>query len=229
MNIDQIRKLTLERAKSISTESIMIKEHDCILVDLGGRFGYSILVFKNGKHIYYANDYQLHHSSNMDKKSLRKFYVDSMNRKLFTDEELMGEIKTYDEYKRKQYFLMNYWIMQYDYISIFGIGKEAQERIEEAKKELPFLNPISFCYVSDRNIINIQKKYDSHLKDSYEKLKDSKETFREMVRVELANHEACITCSYDEALDSLGLSFDDLSEEKKKIVREELARQIRLY
>ena len=50
-----------------------------------------------------------------------------------------------------------------------------------------------------------------------------------MVRKELANHEACITCDYTDALNALGLTFEGLKEEKQKIVKEELKRQIENY
>lgn len=67
------------------------------------------------------------------------------------------------------------------------------------------------------------------LEESFEKLKASNETFKEMVSCELANHEACITCDYTDALYALGLRFEELTEEKQKIVKEELKKQIHAY
>ena len=61
MTITDIESLTYEQAKEIAIEMIMIKDHDCFFADLGENFGYSVLVFKNGRHIYFANDYELHH------------------------------------------------------------------------------------------------------------------------------------------------------------------------
>ena len=62
MTIEKIQKLTITEARKIALEIMEIKEHKCIFVDFNdNRFGYSVLVFKNGKHIYYANDYELHH------------------------------------------------------------------------------------------------------------------------------------------------------------------------
>lgn len=52
---------------------------------------------------------------------------------------------------------------------------------------------------------------------------------RGMVRKELANHEACITCDYTDALDALGMKYAELTEEKQQIVKEELKRQIENY
>lgn len=232
MTIYEIEKMTFDEAKKIASGVMKIKDHDCIFADLGDAFGFSVLVFRNGKHIYYANDYALHHPAERTEggtSALKKYYINELERKLFTDSELMDSIATYDEYTRKDYFLRNYWIMQHERLSIFGIGEAAQKAFDEKKPYFPFYNPVSFCYVSDNSIIKKQKKYAENIKKQYEKLKDSTETFREMIRRELYNHEACVTCSYTDALSALGLTFEKLTEEKQKIVKEELSRQIQMY
>lgn len=232
MTIDRIKNLTYEEAQGMAIETMSIKEHTCFFVDFGDSFGYSILVFKNGKHIHYANDYELHHSyiiKEGGREKLRQFYIDSMNRKLYTDDELMEEISSYDEYTKKEHFLRNYWIMRYDYISIFGIGEEARRKFEESKKKFPFYNPVSFCYVANEEIAETQKRQLAKLKEQYKKLKKNNETFREMIRYELNNHEACITCDYTDTLTSIGLTFEELSKEQQKIVKEELKKAIMSY
>lgn len=234
MTITKIENLTYTEAKELAIEILNIKEHECFLVDFDGYFGYSILVFKNEKHIYYANDYELHHRHLVEEKgkeALKQFYIDSLNRKLYTDGELMEEVKTYDEYENKSYFLRNYWIMRYDYLSIFRINpsEKEEEEYQKMKKNFPFSNPISFCYVKEKEIIDTQKKYYEHLEKSFKELKENIETFREMICYQLANHEACITCSYQDALDSLCLKVEDLTEEQCNIVKEELRKQIARY
>lgn len=67
------------------------------------------------------------------------------------------------------------------------------------------------------------------MKKSFNDLKKNDETFREMISSELANHEACITCDYTDALESLGLNFNKLTESQQKIVKEELGKQINAY
>lgn len=231
-NIDMIRALTIEEARQLAIEIMEIKEHECIFVDFEGYFGYSVLVFKNGKHIHYADDFELHHGyivKKSGKEALKQWYIESLNRKLYTDVELMEEVKTYDEYEKKNYFLRNYYIMRYDYVSIFGIGEEAQKVFDEARKTYTVYNPVSFCYVTDENIVKTQTEILKHLEESFEELKKSDETFREMVSSELANHEACITCDYEDALDALGLRFEKLTEVQQKIVKEELKKQINAY
>lgn len=119
--------------------------------------------------------------------------------------------------------------MRYDHVSACYIGKEQKAKIEEAKKNFPFYNHISLCYVADEKIIETQKKYFEHLQSAYQKLKADDETFREMIHYELANHEACYTWDYSDALEALGLVFDELTEAQKKIVKEELNKQIERY
>ena len=48
-NIDMIRSLTVEEARQMEIETMEIKDHECIFVDFGGYFGYSVLVFKKRK------------------------------------------------------------------------------------------------------------------------------------------------------------------------------------
>lgn len=232
MNIDAIENLTYIQAKGMAIEEMEIKGHECFFVDLGDAFGYSILVFKNERHIYYANDYELHHHWMVEEKgrdALRDFYINEMNNKLFTDEELFGDIKSYDEYSRKNYFLRNYWIMRYDYVSAFYIGDSQKKEIEKKKKKYPHYNPVCFCYVNDENIVKDAIKYSLYLEEAYENLKANDDTFREMIRSELENHEACITCTAEDALDALGLSYSDLTDEQKHIVKQELDKQIENY
>lgn len=231
-NIDMIRALTAEEARQMALETMEIKEHECIFVDFGGYFGYSVLVFKNGKHVHYADDFELHHGhivKESGKEALKQWYIDTLNRKLYTDAELLEDVKTYDEYEKKNYFLRNYYIMRYDYVSIFGIGEEAQKAFDEARKTYTIYNPVSFCYVKDERIVKTQSEILKHLEKSFEKLKASDETFKEMISRELANHEACITCDYTDALDALGFRFEELTEAQQKIVKKELNRQIQAY
>lgn len=234
MNIRDIEKLTYGEAKRYALESMTIKDHDCFFVDFGGYFGYSVLVFKNGKHVYHANDYELLHHWLVKEKGrdgLREYYINEMNEKLYTDVEMMEEPTSYDEYEKKNDFLRNYHIMRYDHESIFFIGTDAEreERKKRIERNYPYYNPVSFCYVAEPEIINIQKKYLEILQNAYERLQNNLEVFREMVRKELANYEACITCDYTDALDALGLTFEELAKDKQKIVKEELKKQIESY
>lgn len=230
--ISEIENLTYAQAREMAIETMEIKEHEIFFVNLGEYFGYSYLVFKNEKHIYYANYYQLHCGYIVEKsglEGLRGYYIELINRKLYTDAELLEEVKSYDDYEKKSHYLRNYYIMRYDYVSIFAISEEDKKKVEEGKKTHPYYNPISFCYVKDEEIIKTQAKFMANLEKGYEKLKESTEGFREMIRQELYNHEACITCTASDALDALGLRFEELTDEQKQIVKSELNKQINEY
>lgn len=47
-----------------------------------------------------------------------------------------------------------------------------------------------------------------------------------MISRELSNHEACYTGDYTDALNALGLIFENLTRTQQKIVKEELKKQI---
>lgn len=230
MTIREIEALTLDQVEGMKKEGkadlLNIKNHSCYLVDLGEYFGYSALIFKNNHHIYYANDYQLHHRTKTIEE-LKEWYTETLNNKLFTESELMENIYSYDEYNRKGYYIRNYWIMQYDYISAFYIGKLEKE-LQEAKEKMIFC-PTCFCYVEDKNIVHNASSFIRHIEESFANVKENDDIFRKMVSCELANHEACITCDYSDALEALGLKFEGLTEGQKHIVREELKEQIENY
>lgn len=231
-NIDMIRELTLEEVKELAIKTMEIKEHECIFVDFKRYFGYSVLVFKNGKHIHYADDFELHHAhlvKESGREALEQWYIESLNHKLYTDSELLEGVKTYDEYQQKDYFLRNYYIMRYDYISIFGIGEEVKRAFKEVRKIYTIYNPVSFCYVKDKTLVEKQRKFLAQLNKSFKELKANEDTFKEMISRELANHEACITCDYTDALQALGLRFEDLTQAQQNIVKKELNRQIQEY
>lgn len=228
MTITEIENLNFEDAKKMAIEIINIKGHQCIFADLGKYFGYSVLVFRNSKHIYHVNDYQLHHSEKTINE-LKNYYIKSLNKRLFTDAELLEPIKTYEDYEIKSYFVRNYWIMQFDYLSMFRIGEKTEKEFDAKISQYPYLNKYSFCYVKDENIIKQQAKFMGNLKNGYKKLKNSLDTFTEMVKTELENHEACITCDYTDALNALRLNFEELTEQQQRIVIEELNKQIKKY
>lgn len=230
--INDIESLTFDEAAEIALDYINIKDHDILFVDFGGYFGYSALVFKNEKHIYYADEYELHHKYLVEKQgksALKDHYCKELSKKLFTEVELMDVVKSYDDYTTKSYYLQNYWIMQFDRLSCFGIGKQWENEYKEKRKIYKCFCPACFCYVKDLEIVKCANKILEHLKAEFNKIKSSDEVFREMISTELANHEACITCDYEPALAVLNMSIKDLTENQIKIMQEELHKQIECY
>lgn len=220
MNIKQIEALTIEEVMQIALETEKIKGYTVFFVDLKDRFGYSALVFKSNKQIHYVNEYQLHYSET-DTKILKEKFVDTLNKKLYTLEELKT-VASYADYKNKMHYLRNYHIQEFDHVSIFGIGKTL-----EAPEDWIY-NPVSFCYCPEE-IVETEKSALETLKKAFEELLQDDEVFRKMIRYELANHEACITCRYDDTLSDLGLKFEELPEHRQKIVIAELKKQIQNY
>ena len=223
------KKFTETDAQVMACEKLEIKGHQCYFIEFDDNSGYSVLVFKNGHHIHYVDDFQFLHNYLVRKEgkdALRKYYIDTLSSKLFTDSELTGEVKSYQDYSKKDYFLRNYWIMRYDYISICAISEEDRKNIEKGKKTHPYFNRFCNCYVADENIVNDASRISANLEEGYKKLQDNVDEFRKMVAYELGNHEAVISNNYEDALDALGLNFEDLSKEKQKIVREELRKQV---
>lgn len=200
-------------------EHIIIKEHDCYLVDLEGYLGYSILIFKNGRHINYANDYELHHH-NRKKEELRDLYIKEAKEKLFTESELLDTVKSYREYHNKYRYLMSYWTKQFDCISMWHIGDRNTEEEERISKMFPCRK--LFTYFPDKDLCDKANGIATHLDESMDALILNPDTFLEMVAYELANYEAGYTQDYRDALSALGLEFDNLNEWQKAIVEREL-------
>lgn len=151
--ITDIEALTEADAATICEERQTIKEHTVYFVDFGGYFKYSALVFFSGKHIHYANDYELHHTGR-SREWLRNWYIESLNNKLFTDAEIAAPLKDSSEYDRKDYFLRNLYPERIDYVSIFCINPTEKETADFKKQtESMFYDKYSFCYVSDPEFI----------------------------------------------------------------------------
>ncbi len=226
--IKDIESLTEADARKLAkTAFTLCKDHELMFIDFGGYFGFSCVVFRNGRQIRYANEYELHwRHMELSTDELRGEYIKAMRKKLFTDAELMEPVKDYGEYRRKDYFLRNYWIMQYDYASCFFIGSE-KERAERKKslEEYEYFNSVSFCYMKDKDARDRQFEMYKHLKAEHERLMNTESYFREAVATELSNHEAGYTGEYEEGLNALGLKYEDLDIWRQRIVRKELEKQ----
>lgn len=190
LNIQDIESLKEIQAAQLAEDSAIVKGHNVYFVDFGGYFGYSVLVYKNKHHIYFANDYQLHHS-NKSRAELYQLYIESLNNKLFTEEELTDAIGSYDEYQRKDYFIRNYYGMQKDYISIFFIGSD-DERAERKKQfEGKIFNPIALAYYksSDSDFVNHHKELSNTLEQRKEEMTSNFEFLKNAYLYEMWNHE----------------------------------------
>lgn len=196
--ITEIKNITEGQAKEMAIDTMEIKEHNIYFVDFEGAFGFSRLVFKNNHHIHYANDYQLHHGTVETKEDLKQKYIEGLNNKLFTEAEIAEPLKDYDDYKRRSYFLHNYYGMQVDYISGFQIVTREEDRVvfQEKVKDMIY-NPVAFSYMSDADFV----KHHVELLEVLEKVKaettNNYEYYKKAFLYEMYNHEYGINWQAD--------------------------------
>lgn len=155
LSIQDIESLTETDVKKMTEDVMRIKNHTVYFVDLGGWFKYSALVFCNGHHIHYANEYELHYNHmHWSPEILREKFITKLNDKLFTDEELRAGVKNYDEKTRKEYYIRNYYNMRVDYVTVFCINPtEEQERAFKKQTASMTYDPLSFCYIADADFV----------------------------------------------------------------------------
>lgn len=198
-NIKLIEAMTEDQAAEMAVKKMTIKEYNVYFVDFGGYFGFSALVFKNGRHIHYCNDYELHHKGKT-REELEEIFVGKMERILFTEEDF-SVVKNYNDYKNKAYYLRNYYIMQIPYVSIFFFPhNEEEKKAREKKIKDMIFNPFSFCYVDPEYKDFCKHQYD--LSDMLEKAneesrKDNFDYWKDAFLYEMWNHEYCINWQAD--------------------------------
>lgn len=224
----EIQSLTYEEAEYLLSElggcKKTVKGHEVFLIDLEGYFGKAALVFLNTQHLYYADEFELHYRY-VPTDELNDMFLNKLSSVLFTEVELLEPVVSYTDYTNKDFYLRNYWIQQFDHVSIFYIGKPSKEQ-EEGFERCPYLCSTCFSNVADENIVLQASKISSHLEEEKKKLYEDIEAFRGMISYELANHEAGWTESANSALDAVGLSYSSLNNWQLAVVNEELAKQI---
>lgn len=195
--IADIEIMTEEDASAIALEKLDVKGHTIYMVDFGGYFGYSCLVFLNGHHIYHANDYAIHHAGKTQDE-LRALYLDKMKNILFTPEEIVSPLSGYGEYSRREYYLRNYYGMQKDHISAFWIkGTEQEEEERNEKIANMIYDPISFAYYSDEDFVREHIALFDRLQAVKNAMKDDFEYWKSAFKYEMSNHEYAINWQAD--------------------------------
>jgi len=198
-DIHMIEALTEAEAAAMALETLTIKDHTVYLVDFGGYFGYSALVYKNAHHIYHANDYELHHAGKT-REELRDWYLRTLENKLFTEAEIAEPIKTYDEYRRKSGYLTNYYGMQEDYVSAFCIThNDAEEEAYQKSVAGKIYNPVCFAFYDplDEDFVEHHKELFSRLQAAKMKIADDYDYWKSAFYYEMGNHEYHINAQGD--------------------------------
>lgn len=186
--IRDIEAITEAQAAEMAEEFVTIKGHKVYFVDFGGYFGYSALVFADGHHIKYANDYELHHNRK-SREELRSLYVDSLNRKLFTVDEL-GTVEDYQDKQAKEYYIRNYYGMRRDHISMFFCGSDKEREKLRKKTENMIFSPVFFAYYYKKDSDFVKSGEELlYMLEKAEPSSDNAEYWKSAFLNEMFNHE----------------------------------------
>lgn len=216
--IQDIESLTEQEARDMALETLTLHGHSVYLVDFDGYFGYSALVFRDGRHIKYANDYELHHSHWLKtREALRQHFIGSLNTKLFTDDELVLPLHDYMDYKRRAEYLHNYYGLLRDYVTIFCINPtEEQERAFKERTASMTYDPVAFAYFDDAAFVEHHIALYKALDAVYEKCLLDYGFLKSAIKYEMANHEYAI--NWQGNYDTLGcfgnIRFNDPDDPK---------------
>lgn len=195
--IKDIEAMNEQEAQEMAESTMTIKEHNIYFVNFGGHFKFSALVFMNGKHIYYANDYELHHAGRTQEE-LKAWYIEALNHKLYTEKELAEPVKDYDEYQAKDYFLRNYYPMRYDGISAFNIfHNDEEEKAFDEKISGMHFSSISFTYYDNADIVEKLQTMSATLEENRKKSAENYEYMKAAFIKELWNYEYMINWQAD--------------------------------
>ncbi len=200
LTYDEIRALSQEDAASIAIETMDIKGYDVYFIDFGPLRGYSYLVFKNSHQI--TDDFGHLHNYILKEKGLaglRQWYIDTLNTKLFTEEEIAEPLKSYDDYQQKSYFLHNYYAKQHDYISMFFIGSDEGWEDRKVKTDEMVYNRAGFCYMdkSLKPFIDKHVELLDKLNAQKDNVADNYEYQKSAFLYEMYNHEYGINLQAD--------------------------------
>lgn len=198
-NIDTIQALDERGAQEIALETMQIKGHSVYFTDFGGNFKYSALVFADGRHMYYANEYELHYTHmGYSRQTLRERFIDKLNGKLFTEAEITGTITDYGEFRRKADYLHNLYGMRREHISIFGIcPSDAEREAYKVRTAAMTYDPICFAYFDDAAFVEHHIALHKALTDTWQARQSDYEVIKSAFVHEMYNHEYAINWQGD--------------------------------
>ena len=195
--ISDIERMSAADLASFAEDVETIKGHMVYYIDFGGAFGFSACVCADGRHIYYANDYELHHRGK-SRDELRELYRRKLSGKLFTDEELQT-VNSYDDYTSKAYYIRNYYAMRRPYISAFFAGSDAERAEIEKKAERMIFSPVFMAYYAPENAAFVARGAAllRGLDEAVQRNKGNVEYWKSAFLYEMYNHEYGINCEAD--------------------------------
>ena len=197
MTISEIENMTESEVESLAEEKMTFKDHNIYFLTVDGAFGYSSIVFKNNHQLKYANDYELHHS-NKTKDQLHKMYVRRYKKALYSEKDFSKPLKSYDDYRSKQNYLINWYALQVDHVSAFGIFN-TDEQVKEHEKKIKGLHydPAGFCYVKDKEFVKRHTELMDTLSALRKEMEQNYDYLKSAFKYEMYNHEYAINWQAD--------------------------------
>jgi hypothetical protein len=197
--IKDIENITEDKALEMASEHTIIKGHDIYFIDFSDAFGYSCIVFWEGRLIRYAGDYELHHHGKTHAE-LKEWYIKCLKDKLYTEKELAEPLKDYGDYQRRQYYLHNYYGDHEPHESQFQIFHSDAERqaFAEKVKDL-FYNPVCFGYYESEDFCKHCIELEKQIEKAKENMDSDFDYWYKGFRYEFGNFECIYGGRYDEA------------------------------
>lgn len=186
--IKEIESMSAAELANFAEDVEEIKGHTVYYIDFGGYFGFSACVTAEGQHIYFANDYELHHRGR-SRDELREIYRRGLSQKLYTESEL-ATVSSYEDAQAKRYFLMNYYGMRRPCVSAFCIGKAPDV------SGLTF-SPVFMAYYSDSDFVRKGAELLHTLAEAERRNAEDSDYWKSAFLHEMYNHEYSINCQAD--------------------------------
>ena len=225
--IDSIESLSLTEAMLMAEDHEQIKGHDIFFIDFGGYFGYSAVVFYDDHIIRYAGDYELHHKhEGKSHEELKKDYIKKYLRILYTDEELAAPLESYDDYKRRHYYLNNYYGDRENHVSCFHIFNNAGvEEAYRAATENLYMSHVCFSWYESKGFVERAAELYQAVEKAKADIDSNFDYWESAFYYEFGNYECCYGGRYAEAAQATGVGeMNDVQKAAYKAAKERYAK-----
>ena len=193
--IDTIEEMTEDDIRvhfAPNFEAVPVKGYTVYLLDFEDAFGYSMIVFGDGRQIIWANDYEMHHSG-QSREELRRMYLDRAESVLFTEQELAEPLKSYDDFQRRRKFITELLPLKRDFMSWFHIDRTPEEKaarkLDEAKHPVVCMPAMGFFTEEDAGFGDYVSGLYLALMEQEQDVANNYEYQKNAFYYELGNHE----------------------------------------
>lgn len=211
-NYEELEAITIKDLKKEKNKSGIFKDdYHYYLIDLGEYYKMSLYITAGDKIILRELGLRLS-SSYTTEEHIQKLF-EYVSNKIFSYKELEhGGFSSYNDYKNKLYFIMNYLPETVNYRSCWTAKNKDN-------KNCNIKMPLIYGYFENeeegRKVSDLLIKLESNF---IKEFLANDELFIRSVRYELANHEYVITGDVEPALDALGLKWETLSKHHQSLV-----------